>query len=309
LQDQGVTGFVEAGGTASDLSELNNLPSSDPNSSLTINTGLVNARALGTPYTAQFPAFGLDPDDITFEYTTGAPDHRVIKGTVVYSGTKIHNNFVLNVDPASGAVAFRNDSPFNNIAIDGYAIYSDSGSLLPASWNSLDDQNVADWEQAPPAPGPTVVSELKADGFTNFQSQTGFSLGNLFKTVGATQDLVFEFFMQGEDTPRTGVVVYGGFTPPVNPSPGIPGDYNGNGAVDAADYVLWRNGGPLQNEVDTPGIVNTQDYTAWRARFSNSGSGSGLGSDAGVPEPGTMGLLLLGILVHVTLPRRVRRVI
>ena len=31
---------------------------------------------------------------------------------------------------------------------------------------------------------------------------------------------------------------------------GVPGDYNGNGVVDMADYVLWRNGGPLQNEVD-----------------------------------------------------------
>ena len=55
----------------------------------------------------------------------------------------------------------------------------------------------------------------------------------------------------------------------------LPGDYNENGTVDAADYVLWRNGGPLQNEVDTPGVVNAADYTAWRTRFGNSGSGAG----------------------------------
>ena len=30
--------------------------------------------------------------------------------------------------------------------------------------------------------------------------------------------------------------------------PGVSGDYNGNGVVDMADYVLWRNGGPLQND-------------------------------------------------------------
>ena len=47
-------------------------------------------------------------------------------------------------------------------------------------------------------------------------------------------------------------------------SPGLEGDYNNNGTVDAADYVLWRNGGPLQNEVDTPGTVNAADYTEWR---------------------------------------------
>jgi hypothetical protein len=75
---------------------------------------------------------------------------------------------------------------------------------------------------------------------------------------------------------------------------GVPGDYNGNGVVDAADYVLWRSGGPLQNEVDTPGTVNAADYTAWRARFGNtSGSGSGLGA-ANVPEPTAAMLLLVG---------------
>ena len=37
----------------------------------------------------------------------------------------------------------------------------------------------------------------------------------------------------------------------------------------------WRNGGPLQNEVDNVGVVDAGDYTAWRARFGNtSGSGS-----------------------------------
>jgi len=75
--------------------------------------------------------------------------------------------------------------------------------------------------------------------------------------------------------------------------PAIPGDYNGNGTVDAADYVLWRKGGPLQNEVDTPGTVNAADYTAWRARFGNtSGSGSGL-QNAAVPEPGSLFLLCI----------------
>jgi T5SS/PEP-CTERM-associated repeat protein len=75
-------------------------------------------------------------------------------------------------------------------------------------------------------------------------------------------------------------------------SSGIPGDYNGNGAVDAADYLLWRNGGPLQNEVDTPGVINAADYTAWRARFGNSGTGADTNLNA-VPEPGITVLLII----------------
>ena len=67
-------------------------------------------------------------------------------------------------------------------------------------------------------------------------------------------------------------------------TPGLPGDYNGNGTVDAADYVLWRNGGPLVNEVDQRAVVNAADYTAWRALFNNPG-GPGVGASAAVPEP------------------------
>jgi hypothetical protein len=71
----------------------------------------------------------------------------------------------------------------------------------------------------------------------------------------------------------------------------VPGDYNNNGVVDAADYSLWRKGGPLQNEVDTPGTNNAADYTAWRARFGNvAGSGSIVGS--AIPEPRACFLLL-----------------
>ena len=66
------------------------------------------------------------------------------------------------------------------------------------------------------------------------------------------------------------------------PPAGVPGDYNNNGVVDMADYVLWRNGGPLQNEVNSIGVVDASDYTAWRANFGNhAGSGSALNGAAG----------------------------
>ena len=77
---------------------------------------------------------------------------------------------------------------------------------------------------------------------------------------------------------------------------GVPGDYNGNGVVDAADYVAWRKGGTLLNQVDDPGHVTPQDYLEWRARFGNiagSGSGGGLVGDAAVPEPATIVVLTI----------------
>jgi hypothetical protein len=86
---------------------------------------------------------------------------------------------------------------------------------------------------------------------------------------------------------------------------GIPGDYNNNGTVDAADYVLWRKGGPLANEVDAPGTVNAADYIAWRARFGNSTSGVGTNENAAVPEPATTALLII-LAAAVVRPRQYR---
>jgi hypothetical protein len=76
----------------------------------------------------------------------------------------------------------------------------------------------------------------------------------------------------------------------------LPGDYNGNNVVDAADYVVWRKGGPLLNEVATPGSNTPEDYTEWRARFGNPSTGSGLVLGA-VPEPGCFGLILIAATI------------
>jgi hypothetical protein len=61
-------------------------------------------------------------------------------------------------------------------------------------------------------------------------------------------------------------------------TPGTPGDNNGDGKVDAADYVLWRKN-PSAFGGDPAG------YNTWRTNFG-IGTGSGLVSGA-VPEPGT----------------------
>jgi hypothetical protein len=86
---------------------------------------------------------------------------------------------------------------------------------------------------------------------------------------------------------------------------GVPGDYNDNGVVDAADYVLWRKGGALNFEVDTPGTVNAADYAAWRTRFGKTTAGAGTGSimfSDTIPEPANLmlaGFALLSIRMFV----------
>ncbi|MEX2168312.1 MAG: LamG-like jellyroll fold domain-containing protein [Pirellulales bacterium] len=68
--------------------------------------------------------------------------------------------------------------------------------------------------------------------------------------------------------------------------PGVDGDYNEDGTVNAADYTVWRDGGSPDDTI--------AGYNLWKANFGNSGSGAG----AAVPEPSTLALLFvcLGIM-------------
>ncbi len=85
----------------------------------------------------------------------------------------------------------------------------------------------------------------------------------------------------------------------------LPGDYNANGIVDAADYTLWRDG---------LGTTYTQDdYDVWKANFGETALGSGSGSLgatgsasalANVPEPASCALCLLAVLVAMAVGRR-----
>lgn len=72
---------------------------------------------------------------------------------------------------------------------------------------------------------------------------------------------------------------------------GLSGDYNHDGKVDTADYVLWRND-PAGNGGNPAG------YNTWRANFGAS-LGSGLGDAAAVPEPATCGVLLVALSLYM----------
>jgi hypothetical protein len=73
------------------------------------------------------------------------------------------------------------------------------------------------------------------------------------------------------------------------------GDYNRDGTVDAADYVVWRKG---------LGTTYTQaDYDVWRANFGQTIGGGGVLPSAdplpiGVPEPATLTLLIMAMVAH-----------
>ena len=87
---------------------------------------------------------------------------------------------------------------------------------------------------------------------------------------------------------------------PVNFLVVLAGDYNGDGAVDAADYVTWREtdgqsvAAGTGADGDRNGLVDSNDYAVWRSHFGQSVAGAGSALAAAVPEAGTLSLLLIG---------------
>jgi hypothetical protein len=76
----------------------------------------------------------------------------------------------------------------------------------------------------------------------------------------------------------------------------VPGDYNNNGIVDAADYVLWRK---------NPGGFPADAYATWRSNFGQPpGSGAGANVAAAVPEPASAWLNLVTTVVTILIGRR-----
>jgi len=71
---------------------------------------------------------------------------------------------------------------------------------------------------------------------------------------------------------------------------GLPGDFNNDGTVDAADYIVWRK----------TGTYGQKGYNDWRSHFGQtSASGSGAITRAAVPEPTTlMQIILVGAVVN-----------
>ena len=86
------------------------------------------------------------------------------------------------------------------------------------------------------------------------------------------------------------------------PLAGLPGDYNGNGVVDAADYTFWlaNLGGDASafangsRDPGNSGPVNNADYAFWKTNIGNA-AGGGTGRAAAVPEPTALAFVAITI--------------
>lgn len=228
-----------------------------------------------------------------------------------------------------GSISFDNDGSTNwhfglntvapNGTLDFYSIaLHEIGHALGLSTNWIDwtskqsgsqflgTQSVATYNQD----NGTSLSGLNQVSSSNRHWQDGaydsyiFMNGspNLTGTVGAgvKQDLIMEptanftasvkrFELTNVDVAAL-VDIGWSVLPQINVQPG---DYNGDGTVNAADYVVWRKG------------LSSGDYNTWRANFGESLSGGGANGGGGsVPEPAALALLAVAGLAIACVRRR-----
>jgi hypothetical protein len=102
------------------------------------------------------------------------------------------------------------------------------------------------------------------------------------------------------------------FTAEINFTPRIPGDFNRDLFVDAADYPVWRRlfaqlvpacSGP---DANCNGAVDKNDYQIWRSNFGRSFDAANANfASAAVPEPATaVPCFLLAIILLTNVKRR-----
>ncbi len=145
------------------------------------------------------------------------------------------------------------------------------------------------------------------------------TLGNLTQRVVLADSPVFtgtffadstsqDFFLFGSRLTQRLISAYQ--LRDISPPPLLPGDFNGNGVVDAADYSVWRNnlGGTFDlngNGDETGasvGTVDEADFQLWRDNFGNAVLETSTVASQQVPEPTSM--LLIAIVAGILGVRR-----
>jgi hypothetical protein len=216
----------------------------------------------------------------------------------------------LTVDRNNGSLTLTNGGN-TTLALVGYSITSAQGLLNSNTWLSIADNYDGDngaeididtWLRMTASNDNHDLSEVEnpnGSGGAPLAPGQSINLGNAW-IRSAVEDL-FGTIVLADGTRRGIAIDYVGNTL------FLAGDYNEDGIVNAADYVVWRKynntATTLPND-STPGLVNGADYIAWRSHFGQTaGSGAIAGGSSAVPEPESW--ILVSVLAGlVWRPRR-----
>lgn len=189
---------------------------------------------------------------------------------------------------ASGGSGTVSIGPVNSVTVGSNLKVWPGGTIALAQGGTLDI---------------TGTANLGGDLKFNLSATPDPHAGDSFQILSATGGVSGTFastMLPPLDPGLSWKVVYSASSVSLMVVSGLPGDFNANGVVDAADYVVWRNNvgstTALPND-SIGGTIGTSQYNEWRTHFGQTaGSGGGVSANAAVPEPATLALLIMGTM-------------
>jgi Metallo-peptidase family M12B Reprolysin-like len=170
----------------------------------------------------------------------------------------------------------------------------DDWSAAGLAWNSANGVIAYSGDNLLSAPGnrdviATVVAHEIGHNLGLLHTPNGQA--NLMSPMGTSQQLTTEQINK--------VLQSTAYVKPLSQS--LEGDYNANGIVDAADYIVWRmtsgqSGSALAADGNNNGRIDIGDFTVWRDHFGAT-MPTGSGSIASTPEPTSILMMLLSLMI------------
>jgi parallel beta-helix repeat protein len=204
------------------------------------------------------------------------------------TGNTVLNNILLNENPAHGAIDISPDS-LAGLHSDYNAVVSrfttnDSDTILTLPlWQAQTGQD----QHSTVSDAQHLFVNAAAADYHLISTAPAINAGT--STSAPATDL------DGNPRPIGGVFDIGAYEFGASATP-VTGDYNRNGAVDAADYVIWRRtiGQSVPKlsgaDGDGDGLIGPGDYNVWRSNFGLTSAGAQV-----IPEPGTVVLIVAGL--------------
>ena len=252
--------------------------------------------------------------------TAATADNLIIATTAAEVGL-ISTDAVLTIDRSTGGVTLSSPTPLNNVV--GYSLES-NGAFDPTNWITITDNydNAAgpgdgsvdsddDWDVLSEPGSTTDASEFVFVGDGGMIDSSPVDLGNFWEK-SPVEDVTGSIIIDNNGSPVSLSlnVVYTGIAI-------TPGDFDGDGDLDVADWADFKSGQGIVNDTmtaveayrlgDIDGDLDhdLDDFVQFEQAYDLA---NGLGAFAamvqGVPEPSSLALLLGGTIALCTCRRQ-----
>jgi hypothetical protein len=250
---------------------------------------------IGTSLNTDFPFINSDDPDNPIQVNTDfegtVDDFRILNEAVAPTLLRA------TVDVMSGEVTLLTGELHRELRY--YEIVSADGSLNPAAWASLSDQNldpsgvgIGDtWDEFAGSAEQLAEGRLNGGSLFSPSSNTSVSLGNVFTPFGA-QDLEINAVTTDNEAIAVEII----YSLP----PSLPADFDNDGNVDGDDLAQWRGdfGENGLSDADGDNDSDGADFLIWQRTLGSTPLATTASGSAanGVPEPNCIALFAVALL-------------